>query len=252
MGQAGRAGHAVAADRRAARASRRRRSSPAGASAASSPRPARSGSPIPEELETEIAEELGGPGNYIFDIPNFREQGMDFVLDQVFKMTERRFQVARRLVKNKPWDYFMMVEMGPDRLHHVFWQYFDPRHPLYEAGQPVRDGVPGLLPVPGPRGRLAARASCPTTPSRSSCRDHGARPMMGGLCFNDWLIQEGYLAMTEPVTEPTPIAKAPIDWSRTVAWGDGGYYGRLLPQREGPRAAGHRRARRGTRRSATS
>ena len=39
-------------------------------------------------------------------------------LDQVFKMTERRFQVARRLVTNKPWDYFMMVEMGPDRLHH--------------------------------------------------------------------------------------------------------------------------------------
>ena len=49
-------------------------------------------------------------------------------------MTERRFQVARRLVKNKPWDYFMMVEMGPDRLHHVFWQYFDPRHPLYVPG----------------------------------------------------------------------------------------------------------------------
>ena len=67
--------------------------------------------------------------------------------------------------------------------------------------------------------------------------DHGARPMMGGLCFNDWLMQEGYLAMTETVTEPTPIAKAPIDWSRTVAWGDGGYYGRLLPEREGARAA---------------
>ena len=68
---------------------------------------------FPEELEVEVAEELGGPGNYIFDIPNFREQGMQFVLDQVFAMTERRFKVARRLVKNKPWDYFMMVEMGP-------------------------------------------------------------------------------------------------------------------------------------------
>jgi predicted AlkP superfamily phosphohydrolase/phosphomutase len=30
------------------------------------------------------------------------------------------------------------------------------------------------------------------------------------------------------VSEQTPIAKAPIDWSRTVAWGDGGYYGRLF------------------------
>ena len=32
--------------------------------------------------------------------------------------------------------------------------------------------------------------------------DHGARPMMGGLCFNDWLMQEGYLAMSESLTEP--------------------------------------------------
>ena len=50
-----------------------------------------------------------------------REKGADEVLKQCFVMTERRFQVARRLVKNKPWDYFMLVEMGPDRLHHVFW-----------------------------------------------------------------------------------------------------------------------------------
>src|SRR5256714_7800720 len=34
--------------------------------------------------------------------------------------------------------------------------------------------------------------------------------------------------MTEPLQGRTPIAKAPIDWKRTVAWGDGGYYGRLF------------------------
>jgi predicted AlkP superfamily phosphohydrolase/phosphomutase len=52
--------------------------------------------------------------------------------------------------------------------------------------------------------------------------------MMGGLCFNDWLMDEGYLVMKEPLREVTPIADAPIDWSRTRAWGDGGYYGRLF------------------------
>ena len=58
--------------------------------------------------------------------------------------------------------------------------------------------------------------------------DHGARPMMGGLCFNDWLIQEGFLALEEKPTGPMPIKEARIDWSRTRAWGDGGYYGRLF------------------------
>jgi len=59
--------------------------------------------------------------------------------------------------------------------------------------------------------------------------DHGARPMMGGLCVNDWLVQEGYMTLKEPVTSgPIPIKDAEIDWSRTLAWGDGGYYGRIF------------------------
>jgi predicted AlkP superfamily phosphohydrolase/phosphomutase len=181
----------------------------------------------PQELETEIEAELGGKGQYIFDIPNFREQGLDFVLQQVFKMTERRFQVARRLAATKPWDYFMLVEMGPDRLHHVFWQYYDPRHPLYREGNKYEtafqdyyrylDGEVGALLEVLPDDAITIVMS-----------DHGARPMMGGVCFNDWLHQEGYLAFSETVTGVTPIAKAPIDWDRTVAWGDGGYYGRLF------------------------
>jgi predicted AlkP superfamily phosphohydrolase/phosphomutase len=181
----------------------------------------------PQALEIEIEDELGGKGQYIFDIPNFRQQGMEFVLEQVFTMTERRFQVARRLVKDKPWDFFMMVEMGMDRLHHVFWHYFDPTHPLYKPGNPFEDAfqryyralddeIGSLLEV------------LPADAITIVMSDHGARPMMGGVCFNDWLIENGYLSLKEPVSELTPIAKAGIDWSRTIAWGDGGYYGRLF------------------------
>jgi predicted AlkP superfamily phosphohydrolase/phosphomutase len=52
--------------------------------------------------------------------------------------------------------------------------------------------------------------------------------MMGGLCFNDWLIREGYLALETTPNQVIPIKEAKIDWSRTIAWGDGGYYGRLF------------------------
>src|SRR5262249_47605602 len=44
---------------------------------------------FPQELEVEILEELGEDNPYIFDIPNFRQAGMEVTLDQVFKMTER-------------------------------------------------------------------------------------------------------------------------------------------------------------------
>ena len=184
-------------------------------------------------------EALGGE-EYIFDIPNYREQGWTSSLDQVFKMTERRFKVARQLVTTKPWDYFMMVEMGADRLHHVFWQYFDPAHPKFVEGNPYQDAFQRYYrALDAEVGALIE--TLPDDVIVIVASDHGARPMIGGVQFNEWLVKNGYLAFTEPVTEPTPIAKAPIDWSRTIAWGDGGYYGRLLHQREGPRARRHRR-----------
>jgi predicted AlkP superfamily phosphohydrolase/phosphomutase len=180
----------------------------------------------PVELGAEIADTLGGE-EYIFDIANYREKGKDFVLDQVFKMTERRFRVARHLVKTKPWDYFMMVEMAADRLHHVFWDNFDPKHPKFESGNPYETSFHDYYRFLDRQiGSLleALPEDCVTI----LMSDHGARPMVGGVCFNDWLSREGYLRFEEPVTKPTPIAQAPIDWSRTVAWGDGGYYGRLF------------------------
>jgi predicted AlkP superfamily phosphohydrolase/phosphomutase len=181
----------------------------------------------PQELEVEIADELGGAGRYIFDIPNFREAGFDETLDQVFAMTERRFQVARRLIRNKPWDFFMVCDIAPDRLHHVFWQYVDPTHPLHEPGNKYEgifreyyrflDREVGSLVELIPDDAVTMLMS-----------DHGARPMMGGLCFNDWLIQEGYLTLDGSVSGPTPIKDVKVDWSRTLVWGDGGYYGRCF------------------------
>jgi predicted AlkP superfamily phosphohydrolase/phosphomutase len=58
--------------------------------------------------------------------------------------------------------------------------------------------------------------------------DHGAKKMDGGICFNEWLIREGYLTLASYPDQPTPIDRVTIDWPQTKAWGDGGYYGRLF------------------------
>ena len=180
----------------------------------------------PPELAAEIQEELGADP-YIFDIPNFREAGEEVVLKQVFAMTERRFRVARRLVRTKPWDFFMLVEMGPDRLHHVFWQHVDPAHVKYVSGNRFETAFRDYYRfLDGEVGKLLE--ALPTDAVIIVMSDHGARRMDGGVCFNQWLAKEGYLRFSEPVTRPTSIAKAPIDWARTAAWGDGGYYGRLF------------------------
>ena len=180
----------------------------------------------PQPLEAEIEEELEGK-NYIFDIPNFRQAGMEVTLDQVFKMTERRFQVGRRLAAEKPWDFFMLCEIAPDRLHHVFWKHLDPQHPLYEAGNQYETAFQDyyrFLDVEV--GKLLE--VLPEDAITIVMSDHGARPMMGGFCFNDWLAREGYLALAAQPSHVMPIKDVAIDWGQTVAWGDGGYYGRLF------------------------
>jgi predicted AlkP superfamily phosphohydrolase/phosphomutase len=62
--------------------------------------------------------------------------------------------------------------------------------------------------------------------------------MDGGICFNEWLVREGYLTLSDPPKKPTPIGKVAIDWPKTKAWGDGGYYGRLFMNVRGREPAG--------------
>jgi predicted AlkP superfamily phosphohydrolase/phosphomutase len=42
------------------------------------------------------------------------------------------------------------------------------------------------------------------------------------------MIREGLQKLSAPVKGITPFAKAPIDWTGTVAWGEGGYYSRIF------------------------
>jgi predicted AlkP superfamily phosphohydrolase/phosphomutase len=109
----------------------------------------------------------------------------------------------------------------------VFWQHWDPRHPLYEAGNKYETAFQDyyrFLDVEV--GKLLE--VLPEDAITIVMSDHGARPMMGGVCFNDWLIQEGYLSLEAQPSHVIPFKEAAIDWGRTVAWGDGGYYGRLF------------------------
>ena len=83
-------------------------------------------------------------------------------------MTEQRFTVARAPLETRPWDFFMMVEMGLDRIHHGFWQLHGPEHPQYEPGNPFEHAIRDYYRyVDGEIGR-AARARSDTTPPSSS------------------------------------------------------------------------------------
>ena len=179
----------------------------------------------PESIKAEL--EKAAHGNYIIDVEEFRTEDKERLLSRIYAMTRARFRAANYLLAEKDWDFFMMVEMGVDRIHHGFWRYHDPDHRLFEPGNQyesvIRDYYEDLdhkigeLIENAPKGTLIMIVS-----------DHGARAMVGGFSVNQWLIKEGFLSLKKMPDNPTLLTSAMIDWAKTTAWGDGGYCGRIF------------------------
>jgi predicted AlkP superfamily phosphohydrolase/phosphomutase len=178
----------------------------------------------PAEFKHEIAKVVG---DYILDVREFRSDKKDAILKEIFEMTRKRFQLARYLLAEKDWDYFMMVEIGVDRIQHAFWGCMDKTHRNYQAGNSYENAILDYYRfVDSEIGELLKLVDKNTTVFVVS--DHGAQKMEGSICINEWLIREGYLVLNEKPTVPTPFAKLKVDWSKTKAWGDGGYYSRIF------------------------
>jgi len=181
----------------------------------------------PPDLRREIADWVG---EYRVDVRGFRTDDKAWLLEEIYEMTRRRFEVARRLLDSRPWDFFMMVEIGVDRIHHGFWKDHDPAHRRHDPASPYRDAIYEYYRyVDGEIGTLLDRFDDDTAVLVVS--DHGARRLDGGICVNEWLMREGYLTLAGEVDlsgGPRRLEDLPVDWSRTRAWGDGGYYGRVF------------------------
>jgi len=166
---------------------------------------------------------------YLYDVEEFRTHDKASVLSQLRVMTERRFTLARQLAHEVPWELLTLVEMGPDRLHHAFWSALDPTASTGTTAW-TEDALAYYRLLDRELGALVE-----ALPSRTQvciASDHGAQAMRGGIALNEWLIAQGFLHLRAHPRHPTPIrqliAEGAVDWARTTAWGEGGYYGRVF------------------------
>jgi len=178
----------------------------------------------PPSMKAEIDRVSGG---YPFDV-TFRQDDRDRIGKEVFEMTRKHFAVARHLWKKEPWDLFAYHEIGPDRLHHTFWRFFDKAHPKYEENEHLRTLVEDYYRMLDEElGRFLAEV--PSDVRVLVVSDHGSQAMQGAFCINEWLMQQGFLTLRGPRPPPkTQLEEADIDWSKTLAWGAGGYYARIF------------------------
>ena len=188
----------------------------------------------PTSLVPELTRVAGGG---FFDVP-FRVEDRGAVAQDLFEMTRRRWRVARHLWKKESWDLFAVHEIGPDRVHHAFWKYFDERHPRHDP-DPKLGRVAGdfyalldeevgqFLDLVGPEVPIMVVS------------DHGSQAMEGCFCINEWLIDQGFLRLKKPPSRPgLPLEEADVDWHHTRVWAAGGYYARFFWNLEGREPAG--------------
>lgn len=179
---------------------------------------------FPPTLRREVEQTVG---EYLFDCPEFRTADRDDLVRQIYTMTERRFDLAEHLLVAKPWELFAMVEMGTDRMHHAFWKDMDPQHRKHEPGGAFESTIRDYYRFVDARvGRLLEHADDETAVLVVS--DHGAKRMDGGVRINEWLRREGWLTTLAQPSVRSSLADVGVDWGRTKAWGDGGYYGRIF------------------------
>jgi predicted AlkP superfamily phosphohydrolase/phosphomutase len=176
------------------------------------------------------------------DVANFRTPDKDWLIQQIWDMTEMRFKALNHMMDHYDWDYFMWVEMGVDRVHHGLWSYMDPGHRRHEPGNKYQDKIKEYYKLIDTQ--LASMLSkIDDNTMVLVVSDHGGKKMDGGIAVNEWLWREGYLALEESPPEDqfdadgnrvlTPFTKVEINWEKTKAWGAGGYYGRVYLNVEG-------------------
>jgi len=187
----------------------------------------------PPELKEEIQKNVG---KYILDA-NFRTENKDKLLEEIYQMTKIQLKTIKYLIKNKEWDFCQFITIGLDRIHHAFWKYYDILHPKYESNNPFKDVMKNYYEYMDKEiGEILEIIDKDTIVFIVS--DHGAKAMKGCICVNMVLEKLGLLKFQKEPKPGTRLENTEIDWSRTYAWGWGGYYARIFLNVKGRESEG--------------
>ncbi len=152
--------------------------------------------------------------------------------DIEFTMNWRK-RVAYSQLERSDWNLFMSVFSTPDRVQHMMYKYYDRQHPQYdpiEANRkvtffgkemPLSEVIPEIYrqadqivgdvldKYVGPDDTLLV------------CSDHGFQSFRRQVNLNNWLHENGYLAVKKGLAKGDASGFAFVDWSETQAYAMG-------------------------------
>jgi predicted AlkP superfamily phosphohydrolase/phosphomutase len=178
----------------------------------------------PPEIKQKLHELTG---HYEVDVQGFRTDKKEWLKKEIFEMSRKQWTAVKWLLRNQEWDYFQYVDIGMDRVHHGFWDSYDPMHVQHVPGNPFQDVIPEYYRwIDSQVGEVLEMLDSDTIVLLVS--DHGARRLDGGFVVNEWLVREGLLVLDELPVQVTQLSELKVNWAKTNVWSEGGYYARVF------------------------
>lgn len=124
-----------------------------------------------------------------------------FIAD-VFETSNRRARIALELMREGPWDCFVIVFRNTDEIMSFLWHAMDSSHPLHDPsrahyGRAILDFHRRIDEIVG---ELIHAAGDHTNVVILS--DHGMGPLLKDVNLNRWLLDTGFLALRQPAPLP--------------------------------------------------
>lgn len=141
-----------------------------------------------------------------------------FLADMDSIEAQRRKMLLDRL--DKPdWDLLIWVSTATDRVAHMFYRLIDPEHPRYDAALAARYGNA----IEAEYQRMDATVAAVLEKLRPDdtlliLSDHGFHGYRRGLHVNQWLRQQGLLALNGDAAGSPREFLFDVDWARTKAY----------------------------------
>lgn len=144
----------------------------------------------------ELSNKLRSQGYQVNKSTFYRPGGEDAFLKEVYEVTQQVADTALNILRQEPWDFFMVVFRDTDEMAHFFWKHMDSSHP---AHRPLVDEQysNALLNyyqyLDQITGQIIDAAGQDVNVLIMS--DHGLGPLYKDVFLNEWLRQKHLLSV---------------------------------------------------------
>jgi predicted AlkP superfamily phosphohydrolase/phosphomutase len=185
----------------------------------------------PPGFSAELAEKSGLFETYGW--PTLTMPVKDRVIDPELLLEDVEFtegwreSLTRDALARDDWRLLMSVFSTADRVQHMLYQFYDTTHPLHDPARasteveffgeriPLSDAIPAIY---RQMDRIIGDVRSRMRPEDTLivCSDHGFTTFHRQVSLNNWLAEQGYLAVKS--NAPTTQALLFVDWAKTRAY----------------------------------